>query len=194
MVDINIYKNLFENDVIDISVDSDNFVISFMGNGDLYWTYMPKTSFDECLSEYEFNITKENYFLYRSFDELYNSVINNIPFGEKIDEVSSDFNSSFRIGLNIQNKIIWYSDEFPLEEASFVSIEKEDEEFKIKFSRSKNDSLMQTYSVRFRNSGSRYAPYNVVFMNMYNKLRNYDYQMHISEIEYQKEKKNKIKK
>ena len=44
-----------------------------------------------------------------------------------------------------------------------------------------------TYSIRFRNSGSRYEPFNICFMQMYNELKNYDsncHQIHIEEYLY----------
>ena len=43
--------------------------------------------------------------------------------------------------------------------------------------------------VRFRNSGSTYDPYNIIFMRMFQKLQEYIpeyHQIHLEELEYQK--------
>ena len=48
--------------------------------------------------------------------------------------------------------------------------------------------------IRFRNSGSSYDPFNIVFMKMYNEMKNIDdindigHQIHIEEYLYNKEK------
>ena len=60
----------------------------------------------------------------------------------------------------------------------------------------KDNSIYKSYSVRIRNSGSRYGYFNVIFMRMYNKLCQYEpnfHQIHIEEYMYQK-KLTKIKK
>ena len=73
--------------------------------------------------------------------------------------------------------------------ASRLVIEKENEKFKITFIKSKKDyeGLFRTYAVRFRNSGSRYKPFNASFMYMYNSLKEYNpeyQQIHMEEYLY----------
>ena len=90
-------------------------------------------------------------------------------------------------------KIDWYSDEFYEEIASRLLIEEDDDRFKVTFIKSKMgyDYTFTTYSIRFRNSGSRYNPFNVCFMNMYNALGEYNsdyHQIHIEEYLYNKKK------
>ena len=49
--------------------------------------------------------------------------------------------------------------------------------------------MVNSVSIRFRNSGSRYNPFNIIFMKMFNKLQEYNpeyHQIHIEELEYQK--------
>ena len=61
----------------------------------------------------------------------------------------------------------------------------------------KEDYAFPTFSVRFRNSGSRYEPYNFTFMNMYNGLCEYDsdyHQIHIEEYLYHQKAYQKLKK
>lgn len=76
-----------------------------------------------------------------------------------------------------------------------LTITKE-ESFKVIFEKSKKsqDGIFITYTIRFRNSGSRYNPFNINFMQMYNSLKEYDpnnHQIHIEEYLY---KQNKLKK
>ena len=96
-----------------------------------------------------------------------------------------------------QNDIIkWYSDDMPLENASSLEIKKQEDTYSITFFQGKEEYDFPTYSVRFRNSGSRYHPYNFAFMSMYNALSEYDsnyHQIHIEEYLYNK-KLQKLKK
>jgi hypothetical protein len=98
-------------------------------------------------------------------------------------------NRLFRDGV-----IEWHCDDFPYEESSVVKIKKEKEKFIVIFEKSKNTDIYLTYHVRFRNSGSRYEPFNIIFMKMYNKLIDYDpeyHQVHIEEYLYQKRMNHK---
>ena len=45
--------------------------------------------------------------------------------------------------------------------------------------------------IRFRNSGSTYDPFNIIFMRMFNKLQEYIpeyHQIHIEEMNYSKKR------
>lgn len=77
------------------------------------------------------------------------------------------------LGLLIDKKIIWHSDDCEYESASKLVIEKKEEKFLITFHKSKNSQLLYTSNVRISNSGSRYEPFNITFMNMYRKLQQY---------------------
>ena len=51
------------------------------------------------------------------------------------------------------------------------------------------------FTVTFSNSNSRYAPYNITFMDMFNKIRDYDFynnKIHISD--YAKSRNKKVRK
>lgn len=83
----------------------------------------------------------------------------------------------------------WHSDDSPYENASYATIKKENESYIIEFHKSKSEDLVDTFSIRFSNSGSRYRPYNFLFMNMYNNFKNYNFdfhQIHIEEHIYHK--------
>ena len=76
-----------------------------------------------------------------------------------------------------------------------LTIKKEDDQFLLEFTSPKIDDndfifrMLGTVSIRFRNSGSTYDPYNIIFMRMFNKLQDYDpeyHQMHIEELVYKR--------
>lgn len=198
MINIDIYKNSNDYDVIYVKTDDGDFSISFAGNLDLYWSYHSNKPFLETPYENTITITKENYYLYGCFEQLFESIKNDTPNSNSLFECDKsnkvpEYNSSSNIGLLMKDTICWRSDDFSYDEASSVTIKREEEEFKVTFKKSSNKEYFQTFSVRFRNSGSRYDPFNGTFMNMYNKLREYDYQIHFEEILYQQKKMTKNK-
>lgn len=93
--------------------------------------------------------------------------------------------------------ITWYSDEVAHAVANILKIKKLDKVFLIEFYIQPN---MEGYDedfhslgyipIRFRNSGSSYYPFNVIFMEMYNGMKEIDdvndigHQIHFEEIEY----------
>ena len=188
------------------------FAIFFAGNLDLYWTIHSKSfvPISEDLPIKSFSITKENYQVYSLFEVLYDDIKNCNIFTivdyqierceteeekQKLIKENVKMNKSFKRderykSLFHDEVVEWRSDDFPFDEASFVTIEKCDESFLIKFNKSKEaDYLYQTYGIRFRNSGSRYTPFNGIFMRMYQQLVDYNpeyHQVHIEEHLYQK--------
>lgn len=189
-----------------IITDDGIFGIMFGGNLDLYWYYWPKENIIDWPLFKTFTITKENYFLYQKVDELYENIKEQKPY-QKIEPlllVEQDLKNSNELKKRdyayeklFQDGIIkWYSDDAPLEEASRLEINRLEESYTITFYQGKEEYNFPTFSVRFRNSGSRYKPYNFAFMNMYNNLGEYDpnyHQIHIEEYLYSK-KLQKLKK
>ena len=159
MLEVTKNKNSNNYDTFDISTDNGTFQITFEGNQDLYWSYLYQGSIDKVPDHASFRITKENYFIYSLFDEI---------------------------------KL--YSDDFAfIYNASNFTIKKFKDIFIVTFTKSKteefNSCYFPTYSVRIRNSGSRYEPFNIPFMSMYEKLKqcsNDYHQIHIEEYLYQK--------
>ena len=77
-----------------------------------------------------------------------------------------------------ENKITWYSDETSNKVSNYLEIVQEDEIFKINFYTQEDikgydkDFKSDRYiPIRFRNSGSRYRPFNTLFMKMYNNMK-----------------------
>ena len=206
--------------VITLEEDSKIFTMFFAGNLDLYWT------FDNLDEDYfskngEFYITKENYYIYSLFEKLYEDISKcEIIYGnsfemlnittlfdlETMDSKKEEHREFIKHSSNYEelynNGIItWISDDRDYRFLYKAQIIKDEDMFIINFSREKNEdnnySLgARIINIRFRNSGSSYDPFNVLFMNLYNGLCKYDpndKQIHIEEYLYSL-KKEKIKK
>ena len=93
------------------------------------------------------------------------------------------------------NEILWKSDEYFEEITPFVRIKKLENAYLLEFNKpvvskkyeNEIDLMFRnpyTITIRFRNSGSRYDPFNIIFMQLYQKLcsldKNLD-QIHIEE-------------
>lgn len=115
---------------------------------------------------------------------------------EKLNEFAKK-SGNYKLIYDGKN-IIWYSDEDSLEDADILRISKNDDEIQIEFTCQNprcDQRLPGTICIRFCNSGSRYKPFNSLFMKHYNSfqeyVKKYDsniHQIHIEEILYQKKK------
>jgi hypothetical protein len=182
MQEVNRTQNAHGYDVFKITTDRGEFEISFENNLDLYWRFINKENMLESKEKQELIITKENCFIYELFYKLYEGIKRNRVYYnyEENNYKEEKVNNLYRDG-----KIEWLSDDFYDEIASKLTIEKEDETFKVTFYKSKD--LFKTFSIRFSNSGSRYNPFQINFMTMYQELKTYDpncHQIHIDEILY----------
>lgn len=166
--------------------------ITFGGNLDLYWYLSSK----EKKEVDTFEITKENYFLYSLFDILYNDIVNcnlfkvydeELSFVNSIKELQKIYNRKKELNIIFSEYeeykrlyngeyICWYSDDDSIEDANYVKIIKDDDKYILEFFSSfKSNTLWLSNTIRFRNSGSRYMPFNMIFMEMYNSLCTSDY-------------------
>ena len=203
------------------------FDVSFRGNGDLYWTIHSKNTNDDN----NFIITKENYEVYRLFEELFDDIENirifyeeYIPFYLETEEEKQEYIKNQKDEIEYEknkyrlfnhsnynelfdkenNTITWYSDETNHEVANILKIKKEKELFKLEFyiqsyieGYDRDFNSLYYIPIRFRNSGSSYDPFNIVFMRMYKKMKqiddvnDYGHQIHIEEYLFNQ---NKVKK
>ncbi|MBR1376604.1 MAG: hypothetical protein IJ565_02200 [Bacilli bacterium] len=172
----------------------------FIGaNGDLYWTINDLDNMEDELDKLSIEITKDNIELYNLFDELYNEIANCEVF--KINDIEDELedvntndyyvkmnndirkNSSYK-ELYDGEKITWISDDKDREKYSMTTITKMNDSFLIDFKTREQDNIEDGYmpylstciAVRFRNSGSYYNPFNIIFMRMYNKLKDIDFE------------------
>ena len=185
--------------------------ITNLENNDSY-----EKAYEETLHE-TFLITTENYYIYSLFEELINDVIECNVFEPIKEEHLADKPNFLYQGIKELYKleieklkrnyrytmlydgesIEWLSDEEPYEIANTVKITKLEDNILLEFIRpplklkEQMTNIKVTVGIRFRNSGSRYNPFNVVFMRMYNKLQNYNpdyHQIHLEETYHQKQK------
>lgn len=210
MIEIEKIKNGRGYDFFTINTDDGKFFISFQGNLDLYINYESKNLLKET-AEKTFILTKENYYLYSLFSKLYDDIKNCNVYDEneiKDDNIwgfgftNAQLNEEIRnqeernpYRLFQNNKVEFHSDDFDYEESSVLYIENNNDEITLTFKKGQNDLHMPTFAIRICNSGSRYNPFNILFMNLYNKLSEYDptyHQIHMEEYLY--ELKRTIKK
>lgn len=203
----------------DIHLVDENKTLSivFAGTGDLHWIIRNTDCVE--LEEYAydyFEITKENYQIYSLFEKLLYDIGTINIFGDEKIKTSSDvkfqkmrerkYNMSHYNDLydSDDGTVTWVSDETGFEVANMVSIKKREDKFSIEFRTQpyiegydREYNTLGMIGVRFRNSGSRYAPFNVIFMRMFRGLQevddvsDYGHQMHIEEYVYQKSKVRK---
>lgn len=108
----------------------------------------------------------------------------------------SNYNELFN---DSSKTITWYSDETAHEVANVLKIKKEEDIFKLEFyiqpyteGYDEDFHSSKSIPIRFRNSGSRYSPFNTIFMKMYNSMKEIDdvndigHQIHIEEYLYNK--------
>ena len=92
-------------------------------------------------------------------------------------------------------KIIWHSDDDEFSVSNYVKIKKISDVFVLEFTRPPITEgkfpyvVLGSVNIRFRNSGSTYDPFNIIFMRMFLKLQEYEpeyHQIHLEEIAYHK--------
>lgn len=160
----------------DVIMRKDNKIFSmfFMGVGDLFWSISKETP--DSLKE-TFDISKSESDVYELFDELYE----NASKGKVLEEDDGFFKSQIthRNFFNSEAKTIeWHSDETYFESDDVVKIIKQKDNYHLEFTRPKKYEDPYHYgsprmiSIRFRNSGSYYHPFNIIFMKMFQKAQN----------------------
>ena len=187
------------NDLYDFKLVEGNKIlhIAYSGALDSYWMMEDGRLFGvRENAEIDFEITKEDYEIYRLFENLYNEVITGRPYG-----MGEGFKNTREYNklVDENNNITWISDNGYIDFEDRVVISKEEDKIKLKFIR--ND-LVDTYefksnwciSIRFRNDGSKYGYFHTSFQNLYNKIQDIDHEYHqytFEEYEYLKRKENK---
>lgn len=155
---------------IHFEMEDGTLQIYYGGNLDLYWTFWPM-DYDFQSKDERIVISEEDevYFL---FDTLYND-IKNCSFSSRKKRLKQT--DEYR--LLYQNGIIcWHSDEQVFEDANSVSILKENNQIVIEFDFQNKDMCLEN-SIRFRNRGSRYTPFNQAFMKHYQSLCETDFKV-----------------
>ena len=199
---------------LQIFIEEENSYLSIFygGNLDLYWAiHSNKRKLENDSKSDMFVITKENYELYNLFENLYND-IKEINLFEDFEEDKDKYRvynrSNYQELFDEKNKTItWYSDETAHEVSNYLKIKKEKDCFIINFNiqeyiegYDRDFSSLYYIPIRFRNSGSRYDPFNIIFMRMYERLKEiddineYGHQIHMEEYLYDMEQQKVLSK
>lgn len=203
-MEIKRFKNKTSN-IYDYNLIKDNKQLSifFGGNLDLYLSVSDGEEIPyEQEKEITFDITKENYDLYTIFKEMYDEIVSGNIYDSELDKHKSlSLLAAQKDLVDNKKNICWISDDAPRESADRLIISKEIDKIKLTFKRTNIDIDMSDgfkspfwLSVRIRNSGSRYDPFNVPFMRMYQNIQTIDpeyHQVDVEEIIYQKKNTQK---
>ena len=204
-----LYVEINNDYVINFIDNTKVFRILFGGNLDLYWQCYDYNQNDEN-AKVIFEITKDNYLIYELFNELYHNIKNchifkvnnlNLSFCHNREDEDSLYkevtylnniykNSEIYKRIFDGNQITWISDD---ERFNLLTITPSKDKYILEFTPGKESIYLDNLSIRFRNSGSYYHPFNILFMDMYNKIISGDYdlnQLHIND--YMRRVKNKI--
>ncbi|MBQ9297702.1 MAG: hypothetical protein IJ223_01475 [Clostridia bacterium] len=142
-------------DVI-LKKDNKELNIFYGGNLDIYFEMTDTENFESETIEY---IVKNEEKTWIYFNRLISEIIN-----------SNDIDSKNELVKN--NTINWYSDETYKEAANILSIKKEKEGIRLVFHKNSDyESYSLGIPIRIRNVGSRYKPFNMSFMKLYNEFQ-----------------------
>lgn len=176
MIDIDIEKTERDYYIITFENENGKFIIEFCGNLDLYWNYYPKNVKLQDIDEAVFQIPKLEKVLYPIFLKLYRAIKYSRPFSNSIYDFEDNhkklpsYHCSEKIGLYKDGVVTWVSDDDDLEKGSKIQIEQTKKGILIRFIKGYPEFGRPSFFVRFRNSGSRYHPYNCAFMNQYQEF------------------------
>lgn len=112
--------------------------------------------------------------IYQYFETLIDNIIKCKVFDVSGSELEMR-NTKGQIN-NIHNRlvqdsaIVWYSDNIYDEKANKLKIEKKDDEIILTFTDNPDDPTFG-FGIRICNSGSKYDPFNLCFMNLFNQLQ-----------------------
>ena len=150
-------RNLSTKNCKDICIRENNNLMHglnmfYGGNGDLYFNTFGQ---EQQLSDSKYICQSD--FLIPNGDTGW------LQFYKLIQNIKND---KYREKIIKDNKIIIYSDDAYIDNANKLSIEQVNEGIKFKFLQNQNDSAFNM-GIRISNSGSRYAPLNMHFMETY---------------------------
>ena len=198
--------HIFENTSYNYEMKEGDKVLQifYAGNLDLYFVLATKQIMENENISLSFDITKENYDLYVLFDALYKEIKEGKVFEDArqisclLDE--KDYKKTEEYKRLVHGDIIeWISDDGPRDAEDRMTIEPQEDSYRLTFYR--NDKPLDIgwkshfgITIRIRNSGSSYAPFNCVFMRLYQRLQNIDpkyQQISIEEYTYMQKVKHK---
>lgn len=151
--------------------DDKNLLKIFYGaNGDLYFDIFGSHNIDENGCHSAIFTIKKHEEIYQYFEQLVNCIIGCEVFD--IGNIESEKLKSKQVYKElVQNgMIIWYSDNIYDERANILQIERGCGDIKLTFIDNPGDPSFG-FGIRICNSGSKYDPFNICFMNLFNQFQ-----------------------
>lgn len=164
--------------------------IFYGANGDLYFDIFGSRNKEENgLYTATFSINQDEE-IYKYFEQLVHSIVGCKVFDmSEIELELCDFDNGFTNEVNSVQKrnetlkikqaykklvhndtVIWYSDNIYDESANILQIEMNCKKIKLTFI-DNPDNPSFGFGIRICNSGSKYDPFNICFMNLFNQLQ-----------------------
>lgn len=146
------------------------FSMCFMNVGDLFWIinksepYSTKETFDIPSTEKD---------VYKLFDDLYKAISTARIMNNRVDKDLKRKLVERNLFDEGTKTIKWHSDATYFDSDDVVKIIKEEDNYHLEFTRPEeyedpfHIGSGRMISIRFRNSGSYYDPFNIAFMNMF---------------------------
>lgn len=175
-------NNYYFDKVKDILIrDGKNLLKIFYGsNDDLYIDIFGDYNIDGNGQHNAIFCINKNQEIYQYFENLMDNIIKCKVFDasdikletcdtkEQMNELLKDNAVYNRLVQN--SAIIWYSDNIYDEKANKLKIEKKDDKIILNFTDNPDDPTFG-FGIRICNSGSKYDPFNLCFMNLFNQLQ-----------------------
>ena len=160
----------------DIHIKKGNKIFSmcFMRVGDLFW-HINKS--EPSSTKETFDIPATEVEIYKLFDDLYKSISTANIFKNQSDQYLERKLTERNFFNNVTQTIEWHSDATYFESDDIVKIIKQENNYHLEFTRPEKYEdpyhwgSSKIITIRFRNSGSYYAPFNIAFMNMFNSAQ-----------------------
>lgn len=160
----------------DIHIKKENKIFSmcFMGVGDLFW-HINKSEPSSTKETFDIPVTETE--IYKLFDDLYKNITTANLFGNEGDNYLERKLTERNLFNKTTKTIEWHSDDTYFESDDIVRIIKQENGYHLEFTRPEEYEdpyhwgSNRIIAIRFRNSGSYYAPFNVAFMRMFNSAQ-----------------------
>lgn len=156
--------------------DGKTLRIMYGGNQDLYMDIfggeLTKNEKGNDTSDFVIESSDDEYSL---FEELYTSIITPRVYYmsefSRPDRLNTMLKYSSAYNELVDNgEINFYSDNIYNERANLLKITKEQDKIKLSFIANEKDPSGFGFSIRICNDGSKYQPFNVCFMHLFNSL------------------------
>lgn len=170
--------NDYCNECFEIITDGGTFKIYCDYDFNLYWSPYIEDK-DMYKNTFQYTVSNDDKFVYDLFNELYDSVMSKKPFKYSKYDADDTIYDDVEYDLIVDNGIEWHSDSFNYDAASVLRIDKDEKDnYIVTFKRSKvvsdEISAFTTCAVQFSRGISQYDPYNMTFIEMYNRLKDCD--------------------